>query len=373
MPKKILVVFGTRPEAIKLGPVVAVLRASPATFEVKTLSTGQHREMLQRFVELFELAPEFELSLMQPDQDVSDIVATVLHRLNQVFAAWRPDWVVIQGDTATAFAAAVACFYAGIPCGHVEAGLRTRDFHAPWPEEMHRVLLAPLMSANFAQTERAKQNLLREHIEPHSILVTGNTVIDALYAMLRKIDADATLARSLRAKFAFLDSNRRLILVTGHRRENFGEALRQLCEAMRKLARRADVQLVYAVHLNPNVRDTVHRVLGDSAAALIEPQDYLPFIYLMNRAAFIVTDSGGIQEEAPALGKPVLVTRDKTERIEAIEAGTVELVGTGGDRLYREATTLLDDAEAYARMAHAINPYGNGHASDRIAEWLAAA
>jgi UDP-N-acetylglucosamine 2-epimerase (non-hydrolysing) len=373
MPKRILVVFGTRPEAIKLGPVVAALRACPAQFQVKTLSTGQHREMLQQYVELFELAPDFDLSLMRPDQQVGDVVASVLCKLNEVFSVWRPDWVLIQGDTATAFATAVACFYAAIPCGHVEAGLRTGDFQAPWPEEMHRVLLAPLMSANFAPTERAKRNLLHEHIAPRSILVTGNTVIDALLTMLRKIEADQTLAQSISAKFAFLDGKRRLILVTGHRRENFGKALQSLCEAMRKLARRADVQLVYAVHLNPKVRDTVYRVLEGTAAVLIEPQDYLPFIYLMNRAAFIITDSGGIQEEAPSLGKPVLVTRDKTERVEAIEAGTVKLVGTDGERLYREAVTLLDDPDAYARMAHTANPYGNGHASDRIRDWLAAA
>jgi len=371
-PVKVLVVFGTRPEAIKMGPVVAALRACPDQFEVKTLSTGQHREMLQQFFKLFDLWPDFNLSLMRTNQHMNELVSGILHGLDEVFATWRPDWVLIQGDTATAFATALACFYAGIACGHVEAGLRTGDFTAPWPEEMHRVLVAPMMAAHFAPTEQAKRNLLRENINEHSILVTGNTVIDALYAMMRKLRTEQTLADEMEQKFHFLDNNRRMILVTGHRRENFGPRLERLCTAMGRLAERSDVQLVYAVHLNPNVKDTVHRLLGDGSAVLISPQEYLPFIYLMDRSDFIITDSGGIQEEAPSPGKPVLVTREKTERIEAIEAGTVKLVGTDGECLYEEAMKLLDDRDLYTRMSEATNPYGNGNASVRIAEWLAA-
>lgn len=362
--------FGTRPEAIKLGPVVRALRSRPDQFEVRTLSTGQHREMLQQFLTLFDLHPDFDLALMRPNQRLSSLAGGILYGLDGVFDVWRPHWVLIQGDTTTAFATSLACFYNGVRCGHVEAGLRTGDLHAPWPEEMHRVLVAPIMAANFAPTERAKENLLREKISPDTIVITGNTVVDALYMTMERLSSDRETASMLDQKFSFLSRDRKLILITGHRRENFEGGLERLCGAMLRLSKREDVQLVYAVHLNPHVRNTVNRILGNSGVLLIEPQEYMEFVYLMNKCDFIITDSGGIQEEAPSLGKPVLVTRDKTERVEAVEAGTVRLVGTDGLTLYAEATKLLDDADAYRRMSEAVNPYGKGDASVRIADWL---
>jgi UDP-N-acetylglucosamine 2-epimerase (non-hydrolysing) len=373
MRKKVLVAFGTRPEVIKMAPVIEALRARPDLFEVKVLSSGQHREMLTPILRVFSLVPDIELNVMQDSQGPMSVISRVLQGMEAMFSTWRPDWVLIHGDTATSLAAGLASFYADIPCGHVEAGLRSGDLRAPWPEEMHRLLLSPMMRAHFPPTEHARQNLLRERISDESILVTGNTVIDALHRVVAKLKSDRSLSADIESKFDFLDTNRKLLLVTGHRRENFGAPLNGLCEAMRELALRTDVQLVYAVHLNPQVRDTVNRVLGNSPAVLIEPQEYLSFVYLMMRSEFIISDSGGIQEEAPSLGKPVLVTRETTERVEALQAGTIKLVGTDGSGLYREASKLLDDPEEYRRMSQVANPYGDGKAGPRIAEWLARA
>jgi UDP-N-acetylglucosamine 2-epimerase (non-hydrolysing) len=308
---------------------------------------------------------------MQTAQEPASVVSRVMERMTQFLSEWKPHWVLIHGDTATSLAAALACFYADIPCGHVEAGLRTGNIRAPWPEEVHRILLSPMMSAHFPPTSNARQNLLRIGVDNAKILVTGNTVIDALQWVVSRIGTNHHIRASIESRFDFLDSNRNMILVTGHRRENFGAPLVRLCEAMRKLTQREDVQLVYAVHMNPVVRDTVHRVLGTSPAILIEPQEYLSFVYLMTKSKFIISDSGGVQEEAPSLGKPVLVTREITERVEALQAGTIKLVGTDGETLYHEACKLLDDQESYNQMSRVSNPYGDGKAAQRITTWLA--
>lgn len=368
--KKILIVFGTRPEAIKMAPVVGELGRS-ARLDVRVCVTAQHRQMLDQVLQLFGITPNYDLDLMRAGQDLTGITSRVLTGMKQVVADFHPDVVLVHGDTSTAMAAALAAFYARIPVGHVEAGLRTYDIYSPWPEEMNRQLLGRLASLHFAPTTLAEQNLLSEGCPRDRIFVTGNTVIDALLKVVARLDSDSSLAASLGKHFDFLDGRRRLLLVTGHRRENFGDGFRNICEALLELAKRSDVEIVYPVHLNPNVQLTVRGLLqGASNVHLIEPLEYLPFTYLMKRAHLLLTDSGGIQEEAPSLGKPVLVMRDITERLEAVTAGTVRLVGTSKDRIVAAVSELIDDPVAYAEMSRAYNPYGDGNASRRIREVL---
>ena len=363
---KILLVFGTRPEAIKMAPVFRALSATKQ-WEVKVCVTAQHRQMLDQVLDLFNIKPEFDLNLMKPGQDLTDITSNVLIGMRDVFNQWKPDLVLVHGDTTTAMAASLAAFYAKIPVAHVEAGLRTNNIYSPWPEEMNRRVVGRVASLHFAPTETARANLLAEGCAEKSIYVTGNTVIDALLNVVEKINADATINQLSRESFAFLHEDKRLILVTGHRRENFGQGFEDICKALRKIAEREDVEIVYPVHLNPNVQEPVRRILGECPRIhLIEPLDYLPFVYLMNRAHILLTDSGGIQEEAPSLGKPVLVMRDTTERPEAVTAGTVKLVGTDAACIVSEATRLLDDQQEYQRMSQTHNPYGDGLASSRI-------
>jgi UDP-N-acetylglucosamine 2-epimerase (non-hydrolysing) len=371
MQRKVMVVFGTRPEAIKMAPVVEALRQMPG-IDVRVAVTAQHRQMLDRVLDLFGIVPDEDLDVMAPGQQLPDLFARILTGMADVLQRHRPDLVLVHGDTSTTLAAALAAFYARIPVGHVEAGLRTGDLQAPWPEEANRRLTAPLSTLHFAPTERSRQNLLAEGFAEAGIHVTGNTVIDALLAAVARIDADPALATQLAAQLPALDPARRLVLVTGHRRESFGDGFEQICLALRDLAGRDDVQIVYPVHLNPQVQEPVQRLLaGIGNVMLIPPLDYLPFVYLMTRAHLILTDSGGIQEEAPSLGKPVLVMRTTTERPEAVDAGTVRLVGTDRARIVAEVARLLDDDGAYQRMAKAHNPYGDGLAARRIAAVVA--
>lgn len=369
--KKILLVFGTRPEAIKMAPVVKTLRADSA-FEIKVCVTAQHREMLDQVLTLFDIKPDFDLNLMKPAQDLYDITSGVLLGLKSVLLQWRPDAVLVHGDTSTTFAASLAAFYQRIPVGHVEAGLRTGNLYSPWPEEANRKLTTALAQWHFAPTPTSRANLLKEGVAASSIHVTGNTVIDALLQVREKIVSSLPMRQQFDRAFSFLDASRRLVLVTGHRRENFGDGFERICQALARIAReQADVQLVYPVHLNPQVQEPVKRLLGTiENVYLIEPQDYLPFVYLMDKSTLILTDSGGIQEEAPSLGKPVLVMRDTTERPEAVDAGTVKLVGTDAQKIASEAGTLLKDPQAYNAMAFAHNPYGDGRACERIAQAL---
>ncbi len=363
---KILLVFGTRPEAIKMAPLVRSLRES-GLWEVKVCVTAQHRQMLDQVLTLFGIVPDFDLDLMKPGQDLTGITSSVLTGMRDVLSQWRPDLMFVHGDTTTAMAAGLAAFYAKIPVAHVEAGLRTNNIHSPWPEEMNRRMVGRIASLHFAPTEIARTNLLTEGCEDKSIFVTGNTVIDALLSVAGRINADMALNQELRERFTFLREDKRLILVTGHRRENFGRGFEDICKALREIAGRDDVEIVYPVHLNPNVQEPVNRLLdGFGNIHLIEPQDYLPFVYLMNRAYLLLTDSGGIQEEAPSLGKPVLVMRDTTERPEAVLAGTVKLVGTDAVCIVSETIRLLTDMKSYQCMSHAHNPYGDGLASSRI-------
>lgn len=363
---RVLTIFGTRPEAIKLAPVVQALAATPGVISLLCV-TGQHRQMLDQVLQVFDLHPDHDLDIMQPGQDLTHVTTAVLNGLGAVLDEVRPDWVVVQGDTTTAMAAALAAFYRHVPVAHVEAGLRTGNILSPWPEEMNRKLVSQIATLHFPPTEAAADNLRREAIPEHRLLVTGNTVIDALRWVTARIDADATHAARFAREFDWLDPARRLILVTGHRRENFDAGLARICQALAELGRRGDVQIIYPVHLNPRVQDIVMAILGDSPAVhLIAPQEYLPFVHLMRRAHLIVTDSGGVQEEAPGLAKPVLVTRDTTERPEAIAAGTAKLVGTSRTALVAAANLLLDDAAAHAAMAQARNPFGDGTAAPRI-------
>jgi len=369
-PKKILIAFGTRPEAIKMAPLVEALREDPRA-EVIVAVTAQHRQMLDQVLELFSIRPDEDLDVMQPGQTLPSLFGRILEGMTDIIARHQPDVVLVHGDTSTTFASSLAAFYNKVAIGHVEAGLRTGDIYAPWPEEANRRLTAPLARYHFAPTTRAQANLLSENTDPSRIIVTGNTVIDALLDVTARLQSDPEMADALAARFPFLDSSKRMILVTGHRRENFGDGFEHICLALKALAERGDVQIVYPVHLNPNVQGPVNRILdGLENVTLIAPQDYLPFVYLMSRAHLIITDSGGVQEEAPSLGKPVLVMRDTTERPEAIEAGTVKLVGTDSSRIINETNRLLDDPAAYAAMSHAHNPYGDGKASKRIAEHL---
>ena len=368
--KKALIVFGTRPEAIKMAPVVNQMKEH-FSGEVRVCVTAQHRQMLDQVLNLFGIVPEYDLNLMKPGQELTDITANVLLAMRQVLDEFAPDVVLVHGDTTTTFAASLAAYYKKIPVAHVEAGLRTGNIYSPWPEEMNRKLAGSIAAFHFAPTETSRNNLLRESIASESIHVTGNTVIDALLEVVGKIEGDPALKENLERQFAFLDPQKRTILITGHRRENFGKGFEEICKALAELATRKDVELVYPVHLNPNVQEPVRRLLGHLPNVhLIAPLDYLPFVYLMNRSYLIITDSGGIQEEAPSLGKPVLVIRDTTERPEAVEAGTVKLVGTDVGNICGETCLLLDDAAAYQCMAFAHNPYGDGCAARKIVDVL---
>lgn len=364
---KVLTVFGTRPEAIKMAPLVHALAKDPF-FEAKVCVTAQHREMLDQVLNLFSIVPDYDLNIMQPGQGLTEITCRILEGLKPILDAFRPDVVLVHGDTTTTMAASLAAFYQRIPVGHVEAGLRTGDLYSPWPEEANRTLTGRLAMYHFAPTEDARQNLLREHIAENHIFVTGNTVVDALISVRDRVMADNNLRDSLAKQYSFLDSDKKLILVTGHRRESFGEGFEQICKALAEIAaRNQNVQIVYPVHMNPNVLEPVKRILGHvENVVLIEPQEYLPFVWLMNHAWLILTDSGGIQEEAPSLGKPVLVMRDTTERPEAVRAGTVRLVGTNADHIVHEVTKLLHNEDEYLAMSHAHNPYGDGQACERI-------
>jgi UDP-N-acetylglucosamine 2-epimerase (non-hydrolysing) len=364
--EKILLIFGTRPEAIKMAPVVQALSQS-GKWQVKVCVTAQHRQMLDQVLNLFEIVPDFDLNLMKSGQDLTDISSSVLTGMRGVFQQWQPHLVLVHGDTTTAMAASLAAYYAKIPVAHVEAGLRTHDVYSPWPEEMNRRMVGRIAAVHFAPTETARSNLLAEGCAENSIFITGNTVIDALLQVVKRLDEDAALNQQLGKQFSFLSTNKQLILVTGHRRENFGQGFENICTALREIAANDDIEIVYPVHLNPNVQEPVHRILGNCRRIhLIEPLDYLPFVYLMNRAQILLTDSGGIQEEAPSLGKPVLVMRDTTERPEAVAAGTVRLVGTDSSLIVREVKRLLNDRKEYDRMSCAHNPYGDGCAADRI-------
>jgi UDP-N-acetylglucosamine 2-epimerase (non-hydrolysing) len=354
-----------------MAPVVAALAADPR-FEAKVCVTAQHRQMLDQVLDLFAIKPDFDLDLMQPGQDLTDITSRVLIGMRGVFAEWRPDLVLVHGDTTTTMATSLAAYYQQVAVGHVEAGLRTGNIYSPWPEEMNRRIAGAISTVHFAPTAMSQRNLLNEGVDARRVCVTGNTVIDALLQVDERLRGDVELRGRFATQFGFLDSTKNLILVTGHRRENFGAGFDSICMALAELAGRPDVQIVYPVHLNPNVQEPVRRILGDVPNVhLIEPLDYLPFVYLMGKSYLILTDSGGVQEEAPSLGKPVLVMRDTTERPEAVDAGTVKLVGTNHPLIVREATTLLDDAQAYERMARAHNPYGDGLATKRIIETIA--
>ena len=382
--KTILLVFGTRPEAIKMAPLVKRLQSEPEKFKTVVCVTAQHRHMLDQVLHIFDIKPDYDLDIMKPNQDLYDITARVLVGMRDVLKEVQPDVVLVHGDTTTSTAAALAAFYQQIPVGHVEAGLRTHNIYSPWPEEMNRQITGRITTHHFAPTPLAKQNLLRENVAENQIVVTGNTVIDALYMVVDKIKDDNLLKEELcesllRAGYNTkrLDSFRRLVLITGHRRENFGDGFISMCTAIRDLAAKySDVDFVYPMHLNPNVRRPIHEVFGDDLTFhenlfFIEPLEYLSFVYLMEKSTIVLTDSGGIQEEAPGLGKPVLVMRDTTERPEALESGTVHLVGTNYEKIVGEVSTLLDDVAAYQKMSQAVNPYGDGKACKRICEYLA--
>ncbi|MEI4939952.1 UDP-N-acetylglucosamine 2-epimerase (non-hydrolyzing) [Aeromonas caviae] len=369
--KKVLTVFGTRPEAIKMAPLVRAL-AIDERFEAKVCVTAQHREMLDQVLSLFEITPDYDLNLMKEGQTLNEVTARILLELKPVLQEFKPDVVLVHGDTATTFAASLVAYYEQIAIGHVEAGLRTGNIYSPWPEEANRKLTGALASYHFSPTETSKENLLREGYDEKNIFVTGNSVIDALLMVKDKIDNDQRLNSNLAARFPFLDENKKLILVTGHRRESFGGGFERICEGLAITAKdHPDVQIVYPVHLNPNVREPVNRILGDiDNVILIQPQEYLPFVYLMMRSYIILTDSGGIQEEAPSLGKPVLVMRDTTERPEAVVAGTVRLVGTDSEQIVAGLDLLLTDEVEYKRMSVAHNPYGDGLSCVRILNHL---
>ncbi len=386
--KKVLLVFGTRPEAIKMCPLVKQFQADPERFQTIVCVTAQHREMLDQVLQLFDVRPDFDLNIMKQGQDLYDITSRVLLGLRDVYKEVRPDIVLVHGDTTTSVSAALAAFYQQIAVGHVEAGLRTNNMYSPWPEEMNRQITGRIASFHFAPTELSRQNLLREGVCDDNIYVVGNTVIDALHAVLDQIRENKTVENQVVSLLsasgiplallpAWTAGERRQVLITGHRRENFGEGFIHICQAIRDLSLAfPDVDFVYPMHLNPNVRKPIAEVFGDHYQAkfknvyLIEPLDYLPFVYLMHSAAIVLTDSGGIQEEAPGLGKPVLVMRDTTERPEAVYAGTVRLVGTDYTKIVNGVTLLLENRESYNEMAKAVNPYGDGKSAERIAQIL---
>lgn len=374
--KKVMLVFGTRPEAIKMAPLVHKLKGEPETFDVQVCVTAQHRQMLDQVLKIFEIVPDIDLNVMKPGQDLFDVTVNVLLGMKGVFDHSKPDVVLVHGDTTTTLATALAGFYAGVPVAHVEAGLRTHDLYAPFPEEFNRQVSSKVTRWHFAPTELSRANLIAERVDDSSISVTGNTVIDALHWVLNRIDSDyeksALLVKSISQLLPFNWQSDRFVLITGHRRENFGNGFLQICEAIRELASRfPNVHFVYPVHLNPNVQKPVRSILaGLSNVHLIESLDYEPFVYLLKNSYLVLTDSGGIQEEAPSLGKPVLVMRDITERPEAVDAGTVELVGANMERIVAGVTRLLRDDSHYSKMSRSHNPYGDGKASDRILDVL---
>ena len=369
--KKILHVFGTRPEAIKMAPLVKACEANN-NLESRVCVTAQHREMLDQVLELFDIIPDYDLNLMTPGQTLNDVTSAILIKLKPILAEYQPDLLLVHGDTATTFAASLAAYYEKIDVGHVEAGLRTGNIYSPWPEEINRKLTGSIARFHFAPTSASKQNLINEGISENQICITGNTVIDALLSVKEKIDSDDVLANELSLQFKTIDFTQKLVVVTGHRRENFGSGFEAICSALAQLAEeRPDLEIVYPVHLNPNVQTPVKKYLSDyKNIHLIEPLDYLPFIYLMMNSNIILTDSGGIQEEAPSLGKPVLVMRDTTERPEALAAGTVKLVGTNSGQIVHDVLELLDDASKYSQMSRASNPYGDGKACDKILSFI---
>lgn len=381
--KKIMLVFGTRPEAIKMAPLVKAFQACKEDFETVVCVTGQHREMLDQVLSLFDIKPDFDLNIMKQGQDLYDVTSRVLLGMRDVLKTYVPDILFVHGDTTTSTAAALAAFYHQIPVAHVEAGLRTGNIYSPWPEEMNRLITGRIATYNLSPTKLSRENLLRENVSDSKIVVTGNTVIDALHWVANKInndkDLNANLAKELVTKgydVTRLSNGRRLVLITGHRRENFGDGFRNICNALKALSEKyPDVDFVYPMHLNPNVRRPIHEAFGEDLSNLgnmffIEPLEYLMFIFLMEKSDVVLTDSGGIQEEAPGLGKPVLVMRDTTERPEALEAGTVKLVGTDYDAIVDNVSLLLDNREAYERMSHAVNPYGDGKACGRIIDFI---
>lgn len=366
MKKKVLVVFGTRPEAIKMAPVVKALQQEPS-IDIKVCVTGQHRLMLDQVLSIFEIVPDFDLNLMSTGQTLESISARVIEALSLILGDQRPDLVMVHGDTITTSMASLACFYKQIPVAHVEAGLRTGNIYSPWPEEFNRRIVGLIAQLHFAPTISSRSNLLEEKVDPALIEITGNTVIDALLWVSAKLERDHILSAPFKERFGFINPKKKLILVTGHRRENFGEGMQEICKALLKISKRPDVQIVYAVHLNPNVKDPVESLLyNQSNIYLIPPQDYLSFIYLMRCSYLILTDSGGVQEEAPSLGKPVLVMRNTTERPEALEAGTAMLVGANAKKIVMEVEKLLDNIEVYTAMSSRHNPFGDGFASERI-------
>lgn len=370
--KKILLVFGTRPEAIKMAPLVHAF-SGDGRFEAKVCVTAQHREMLDQVLELFEVVPDYDLNIMVPGQSLTQITTKILQGMESVLQEFKPDAVLVHGDTTTTMAASLAAYYQRISVGHVEAGLRTGDIYSPWPEEANRKLAGSIAQYHFAPTETSQSNLMAENIPSKNIIVTGNTVIDALLWVKTKIDSDLALEKNLALKYPFLDSSKKMILVTGHRRESFGGGFERICQAIKKISEQyPNVQIVYPVHLNPKVQIPVNKYLCDlKNVHLISPQDYLPFVFLMNRAYLILTDSGGVQEEAPSLGKPVLVMRETTERPEAVKAGTVKLVGTDVELIFNSVKELLDSECLYGEVSVAHNPYGDGQACRRILDALA--
>lgn len=367
MTIKVLSIFGTRPEAIKMAPLVKALGKADS-IEAKVCVTAQHREMLDQVLDLFDIVPDYDLNIMKPGQSLYDVTTNILLGLKPILEEFKPDLVLVHGDTSTTLSASLAAFYQQIPVGHVEAGLRTGNLSSPWPEEGNRKLTGAITKLHFAPTETSKQNLMNEATKEADILITGNTVIDALLQVVDKVQQDEELIASLQAKFPQLDESKKLILVTGHRRESFGGGFERICEALAEIAtNHPEAQVLYPMHLNPNVREPVNRILKNvDNVHLIEPQEYLPFVYLMNKATVIVTDSGGVQEEAPSLGKPVLVMRDTTERPEAVDAGTVKLVGTDKNRIVSAVHELLTNPDEYQKMSRAHNPYGDGKACERI-------
>lgn len=374
--------FGTRPEAIKMAPLVKALQKESDRFRTLVCVTGQHREMLDQVLELFEITPDFDLNIMHKGQNLYDVTSRVLNGMGNVLRTEKPDVVLVHGDTTTSMAAALAAFYEQIPVGHVEAGLRTNDIYSPWPEEVNRQITGRIATYNFAPTQFGFNNLIAENVSAEKITITGNTVIDALYYVVDKINNDKALSDSLKLKILSMgynldrlaDGNRRMVLVTGHRRENFGDGFRNICNALAYLSDRyQDVDFVYPMHLNPNVRGPINNLFADNPRNnlfFIEPLDYFEFVMMMERCCLVLTDSGGVQEEAPGLGKPVLVMRDTTERPEAVDAGTVKLVGTDYDKIVNQMSLLLDSEEAYLSMSRAVNPYGDGHACERIVNYL---
>lgn len=381
--KRVMLVFGTRPEAIKMAPLVQEFRKHPDQYETLVCVTGQHREMLDQVLNIFGIVPNYDLNIMKPGQDLYDVTARILSGMRDILTRTQPDVLLVHGDTTTSMAVALAAFYQQIPVGHVEAGLRTHNIYSPWPEEMNRQITGRIATYHFSPTPLSRENLLREGIDKSRILVTGNTVIDALYAVVNKMKDDVPLQLSLEKELKaagydtgrlVTEEGRRLVLITGHRRENFGDGFLHICRAIKMLSEKyPDVDFVYPMHLNPNVRKPIKDIFGENCQSnlfFIEPLEYLSFVYLMEKSHIVLTDSGGIQEEAPGLGKPVLVMRDTTERPEALEAGTVKLVGTDYDKIVSEVSSLLDDAQYYEKMSRAVNPYGDGKACERIAQYI---